>query len=292
MSSVGAETPMGKGRLQTLEESGADGVFALPQATPHRDGRSDVGIENASLWARIAELEEAHEEDAARILALQTENARLIADNLRLSQEATQDDVTGLPNDRARAAELKRVIAEICRYPHEFFALIFSDVDHFKPINDTLGHQKGDEALRKIAQAIRDVTRANDGVFRHYKGDEFSSIIRANGSERTSIEEARLYAEKIRNAVEAIEITGAPNDEMTTVLRVSLSIGYRLISISDIPQDIILNDAMIDVICKRIMEEADAAMYCAKVEGGNQVVGTEEIARIAAANRLRTRKSE
>ena len=77
------------------------------------------------------------------------------------------------------------------------------DLDHFKAVNDTVGHQAGDEVLREVAGALRGCSRESDYLAR-YGGEEFVMIL-----PRTELSEARAVAERIRGRVAAIPVDGA-----------------------------------------------------------------------------------
>jgi len=103
-----------------------------------------------------------------------------------LEELATSDELTGVLNRRGFEAELKRVLARAQRNI-EHGALVYIDLDEFKPINDSFGHAAGDEVLRKVASILTDQTRDMDVVGR-LGGDEFAIILvnttRENGLER------------------------------------------------------------------------------------------------------------
>jgi diguanylate cyclase (GGDEF)-like protein len=102
------------------------------------------------------------------------ENVRLVRHHMDL---ARVDPVSGLPNRRAMAERLAGEVAAASR-TGEAFALLFIDFDHFKAVNDTLGHDAGDEALTAVGQRIASALRAGDIVGR-WGGDEYLAILRA-----------------------------------------------------------------------------------------------------------------
>ena len=83
---------------------------------------------------------------------------------------------------------------------HNSYSLLVIDLDHFKEINDSYGHDAGDTALRQITQAIRQSIRQSDFCFR-YGGDEFVILITD-----TDIHQAKIVADKIRQTVEQTKI--------------------------------------------------------------------------------------
>lgn len=92
-----------------------------------------------------------------------------------LKEQATRDALTGLRNRRALDEEYPRVF-EACKAAGTDLCVVLMDVDHFKPLNDTLGHAKGDELLRSIGQLIRSTIREGDLAYR-YGGDEFVLVL-------------------------------------------------------------------------------------------------------------------
>jgi diguanylate cyclase (GGDEF)-like protein len=109
-----------------------------------------------------------------------------------LQVQAMRDYLTGLGNRRALDAELPRVI-ERYRSGLVDTALLMIDVDHFKPLNDTLGHPAGDQLLREIGQLIRSTLRGNDVAFR-CGGDEFVVLLQGCNSDAGTAVAHRLAA--------------------------------------------------------------------------------------------------
>lgn len=125
-------------------------------------------------------------------------------------------------------------------------SLLFIDVDDFKTINDTYGHQRGDDVLKSIGEAILSAVRKNDMVFR-YGGDEFSVLLH-NASREMALQVAERIRENVRYSLDAL----------TTFRKVTVSIGIA-----------VLDEASTD---KRIfLEIADRALYEAKKQGKNRV---------------------
>jgi diguanylate cyclase (GGDEF)-like protein/PAS domain S-box-containing protein len=158
---------------------------------------------------------------------------------------ARTDALTGLAN---RAAFLDRLNLEFARARRSAtqFAVLYLDLDHFKDINDTLGHPMGDRLLQAVAKRLKSCLREADMVAR-FGGDEFA-VLQDDGSDVTHIE---ALASKIGKAI-AVPYTIGGNQVST-----SASIGivpYR--------RDIANADAM--------MMKADLALYRAKDEGRNQ----------------------
>lgn len=114
----------------------------------------------------------------------------------RLQEQAYTDALTGLMNRRALDRDLRREAGRAARYGRRF-GLVVIDMDGLKAVNDTQGHQAGDEALRKLADAIHESLRSGDAAYR-VGGDEFVVIL-------PETDDAPFHA-----VIERIEIAGAP----------------------------------------------------------------------------------
>lgn len=157
---------------------------------------------------------------------------------------AHHDALTGLPNRLAFAARLDNALARAKRHNHRA-ALLYLDLDRFKQINDTLGHEYGDRLLQTVATRARNCVRAEDTVAR-LGGDEFVLIL----AEITHPQDAARLARKIGDNInQPIDLDGHK-------IVASASIG-----ISVYPDDAATAEALI--------KAADAAMYVAKQQGRN-----------------------
>jgi two-component system CheB/CheR fusion protein len=170
---------------------------------------------------------------------------------------ATHDDLTGLPNRTLFNDRLRLALARATR-SHESLAVLFLDLDNFKVINDTLGHDVGDKLLKQTAARLLECIRAEDTVAR-LGGDEF--VILLEGAERHA---AAMTAERLISALSTSYMLGEHE------CFVSASIG-----ISMFPED--ASDP------NGLMRNADAAMYRAKDQGKNIFqFFTSELAELAS----------
>lgn len=166
----------------------------------------------------------------------------------RLAQLSQVDALTGLPNRRQFDEALRRELVR-ARRSGQGLALLMIDIDHFKQLNDTLGHQAGDERLRDVAEALQGcAARATDVVAR-YGGEEFAAILPG-----ASPSEALAVAEAMRAAVEELALSSPAPDG-----RVTVSIGAA--RLTEIETD----------TGPRLIERADAALYDSKRAGRNRV---------------------
>jgi len=175
---------------------------------------------------------------------LAIENANLYARTLQLS---ITDGLTGIYNYRHFCERLDQEISRSRRY-HMPLGLLLVDIDRFKYFNDRFGHLLGDEVLKAVAHAIRSNTRDVDFVAR-YGGEEFSVILQEIGSG-----EIAAYAERIRNAVAAVQIAVPGGGSQG----VTVSIGAAVSQDGD-PE------------AHEFIRRADAALYAAKEEGRDRV---------------------
>jgi len=160
-----------------------------------------------------------------------------------LKDEASRDALTKLFNRGKFNDVLKKEIA-LCQTTSSVLSIIFLDIDHFKVVNDTLGHDVGDEVLIEIAQIISANVRENDFVAR-WGGEEF--IITLQSTDKT---QAAALAEKIRQKVEEHTFKSAPNQ------KVSLGVTQYI------------DHEALETFTKRV----DNALYEAKQTGRNKVV--------------------
>lgn len=184
--------------------------------------------------------------------ALALENVEL---HLQVSRQAVTDELTGLANHRRFQELLGIQMEQVRRYGHSV-GLIMLDIDDFKSVNDTYGHQQGDVVLRRVARALADISREADLPAR-YGGEELALIL-----PHTDVEGAYAIAERVRAAIEALRI---PRSDGEGVLRITASLGVS---------------ASRDGRKEAIIAEADAALYEAKRQGKNRTVR----ARVGAAN--------
>ncbi len=202
-----------------------------------------TSIATDTLLLAIGQMTCANTELQQRLARIEKQIASQAAELRTYGSEARTDSVTGLANRRAFDDEIQRRFAEWQRRRTPFTLMIL-DADNFKKINDTYGHQTGDEALRQIGQVITDSSRQMDFRCR-YGGDEFIVIMPDSGTQ-----EARTAAERIRKAIESITIEAGGQS-----LHLTCSVGVARIGAND--------DAA------RLVRRADEALYKSKDAGRN-----------------------
>lgn len=164
-----------------------------------------------------------------------------------MEEMATRDSLTSLANLRSFRLSLEDEYHRSMRYG-EPMSLLMVDLDHFKKINDTYGHRRGDAVLRETARIMVDVMRKVDFVAR-YGGEEFVVIM-----PHTGLEGAVKAAERLRASVEDTWFEGLPEAGDITI-----SIGVTTLVEG------------VDVEVDGLIERADEALYRAKVNGRNRV---------------------
>lgn len=178
---------------------------------------------------------------------------KLNAANKELQQLSATDGLTGLSNrrmfDELSAREWRR-----CERMKKSFALVMVDVDHFKLYNDNYGHQAGDECLKAVAaQMLRAAPRASDVVAR-YGGEEFVFVLG-----ETDMDGAKWVANHVRQRIVELQMPHAA----TALKHVTISCGVA----SVFPDD--------NLSLETLLKTADFALYQAKEQGRNRVVGAE-----------------
>ena len=174
--------------------------------------------------------------------------AKRLTETLR--ESALRDPMTGLNNRRFLEEYVDTLIASARRRKVPI-ALLLLDLDYFKVVNDTHGHDAGDAVLKTLAQTLKSSVRASDLVIR-FGGEEFMIVL-----QDTDGEGGAHVAENIRSSVEALKINVG-----TEILKKTISIGYAVY-----PED--------SETFWQLVKFADVALYRAKHEGRNRVVRFE-----------------
>lgn len=178
--------------------------------------------------------------------------AKLQEDQSELERLANHDGLTGLLNRHHLSAAFERLLA--ARRPDSPLSLMMMDVDHFKNINDSFGHQVGDDALRMVSALVREHARQHDLVVR-YGGEEIVVVL-----PDTRLEAALVIAERLRARIAARPL----DDRRGEVLHLTVSIG-----VAALPRHAEDGDGLI--------RAADAALYEAKHGGRNRVVAAADV---------------
>jgi diguanylate cyclase (GGDEF)-like protein len=187
-----------------------------------------------------------HEQDTAALRESVAQAAPVLANlrNLAVAEfRAATDGLTGLPNKRAVQDTVKRMSAHASRTLAPLSAIVL-DLDHFKKINDSFGHGRGDDVLAAVGAVLSETVRTSDFVGRN-GGEEFIVLL-----PDTDADHAAVAAEKIRAAIASITVYGVERE-------ITASLG-----IATIPQH--AGDA------DQLVRSADRALYVAKTSGRNR----------------------
>jgi len=187
----------------------------------------------------------------AAIVAISIENA---VNYHHLQYLGLTDPLTGVRNRRFLDQRLSETIAGAL-HTNKPLSFLFVDIDYFKNINDTHGHQTGDKVLKKVADLIYSELRGVD-ILARYGGEEFALLL-----QDLNLQGAKQIAERIRATIENTEIISD-----NKVIPVTVSIGVS--ELSQVKE----NEQDADKLSYKLTETADNALYKAKENGRNQVV--------------------
>jgi diguanylate cyclase (GGDEF)-like protein/PAS domain S-box-containing protein len=229
---------MGRGQFLSLIRPLRDGERRMVQfETVHR--RKDGSLYPVEIRLQLSTTEN----PPVFVAIVQDITARKHAE-ARLVYLANYDTLTDLPNRVLLGQRLQRAIAE-AEHNERLVAVLFIDLDRFKVINDTLGHEAGDELLKVVAARLAEAVRPGDTVAR-YGGDEFVVVL-ANVAHVDDV--TRVVHKVLGRVAPAITIAGRE-------LFVTPSIGITLYPFDDHKGETLLRNA-------------DSAMFYAKEQGGN-----------------------
>ncbi len=268
-----------------LDEQGDELTGQLRAALRHRDRLSSAaelvmhstGLDRAAAMLRLRQVAAASDQPtidiADQVLArgrlpsltdVATNAAEVRRTRREMARLALTDPLTGLANRALFLDHLEQAIARAQRTGHHP-AVVFIDLDRFKTVNDSLGHEAGDEVLRAVAVRLQEVVRGQDTVAR-LGGDEFAVL--CDAPTRPEVAE-QLAARIARTVAEPISVTpqvpgSTPGHDHRVTVRASVGLatvgGEHPIRATD------------------LLRDADMAMYDAKAEGGGRVrLFTDEV---------------
>ena len=212
------------------------GIFAIYHRHPYRPTQEALDdIENITQLASIAIEKKQAEQQIARL--------------------AFFDALTGLPNRRLFMDRLEQSITKVINNRHSS-ALLYLDLDHFKTLNDALGHDTGDELLIQVANRLKTCVRDEDTVAR-LGGDEFVLLLGGQEDSNSLFDHALTIAERVQVALLA------PYHLKGYIHHISSSIGITLLD-KNLPTEKTITTA-------ELLKQADTAMYHAKQRGRNTI---------------------
>jgi len=204
-----------------------------------------IEIKRKQDMERLKDTDKTLEEMGNRMMEIKKEADDIRRRSQEIEFESVHDNLTGLYNRRAYDQKIKETLAHLDRY-NATASLMVCDIDHFKKINDTFGHNVGDLALTKLASLLKERLRINDFISR-YGGEEFAIIL-----PHTDLNGAAKAGEGIRSYI-ADSIFSYKDREIPLTISVGVS-AFR-------------NE---DDGCT-VFERADSALYYAKRSGRNKV---------------------
>ena len=218
------------------EAEGYDVQFALAQQA------ESLGELRLFSHGRLSDLALEQLEDLLSCLLFPLRNALLYR---RAVQASLKDSLTGAGNRIALEQSLSRETELAWRHA-QLLSVIMLDMDHFKRLNDTYGHQAGDAALKATALLLKEQLRNIDMVFR-FGGEEFALVLSNTGHEA-----AAVVAERIRAAIENLCFLVGER-----TVHLSASLGYATYQPGESPEE--------------LLQRADQALYQAKRDGRNRL---------------------
>lgn len=229
--------------------------------------QSAIAIRNARLYSELESRVELRTRDLAAA------NKKLEESRDQIHQLAYNDFLTGLPNRIMFNDFLSRALARARRY-NELLALLFIDLDDFKRVNDTLGHESGDLLLKQVAARMLQATRKSDFVSRSFAGEEDDLIARLGGDEFTVV----LPNIKLQDAAAVVA-----SRLLRSLTRPFMLKGHEIYITVSIGITIFPADAE---HAGDLIKNADIAMYKAKGKGKNNYQYYTAAMNVAALERL------
>ncbi len=227
-----------------------DHVSLLELVTSHRRN-TEVGISGRAYEVTVSKFDEDNE-DSDSILVFRDVTERRRAEHAlqkakhSLQKAAETDSLTGLNNRRVFMRRLSEEAERVRRHGSQLSVLLF-DLDHFKKVNDSYGHDVGDRVLQKVAEVSQQVKRITDVVART-GGEEFALLL-----PETDKEGALHLADRLRSAIASATV----QDNLGVPVQVTSSVGVATVNKIDNIED--------------FLRDADVALYRAKDGGRNMV---------------------
>ena len=247
---LGPYTPSRHGAMFPHPPSGLESVALVPLLRNNRlIGSLNLGSADANRFTPALGTD--FVEHMGSIVAICLEN---VISNEMLKFIGLTDSLTGVYNRRYID---RRLVEEIARARRQAYRIscMYIDIDFFKKVNDTVGHQGGDEVLREVATRIKAELRISDALAR-FGGEEFVVLLIDAG-----LESASVVAQRIRASVALTPV------DLLSGERVSVTVSIGVATLDDFERD-----HAIEGVAQDLVAQADTALYQAKAGGRNRVV--------------------
>jgi diguanylate cyclase (GGDEF)-like protein len=232
-------------RFHALLSRGTDGSWALVDSGS-KNGSFVGGRQVTRSTLEQGDVIQLGFRTAFRFAKLPSSQAALVRE---LYESSVEDPLTGVSNRRHFDERLRTAVSFGVRHKTDL-VLLMLDLDHFKRVNDTLGHPAGDQVLKSVSRVVRGAIRTED-VLGRYGGEEFAVL--APGID---VKGGAALGERLRALIEG---TSVPWEK--EAVRVTVSIGVATLATSGRTPD-----------GQRLLRDADACLYQAKAQGRNRVV--------------------
>ena len=232
--------------IDAIAEANANFIDDPDAAPPGKEGDAIRAL-LMSIRTQIADIVDHGRQFESKLVDYSSEISDLTLQLEQTKKAAMLDPTTGIGNRRRFEESLSKILAHLEEF-NDKVSIMLADVDKFKDVNDTLGHNVGDQVLRLVAETFVNNLKGADVVAR-WGGDEFAAILPATG-----LDDAMHVAENVRNALGNKSIKNAQSGE--TMGKVTLSIGVSSYRQGDNAHKLIFR--------------ADQALYEAKRLGRNR----------------------
>jgi diguanylate cyclase (GGDEF)-like protein/PAS domain S-box-containing protein len=253
-------------RIHVDDRERFDAVIAdhLRGRTPHLEAEYRLRHKDSSYrWMLVKAVAVKGEDDKPiRLAGSQTDITARKKVELQLLRDALYDSLTGLPNRAHFMRVLERVVRENRSEEDQPFALLFLDMDHFKDVNDSLGHHVGDQLLVSIAERLKTALRADETLAR-LGGDEFAVLI----ENLHDLRSAASIAERIQKRLATSFVL--EDHEVYVTVSIGIALGPNR-----------------DETPESLIRDADTAMYRAKAAGKGRHATFDQSMHIQAVERL------
>lgn len=247
---VGAESPLMLAGPQTRDISLQEDTAVLGGQDLTKEEHTTRKATGEEVFRIVSKRRSIYFDGVPVVIGIDRHITRWRVAERELQRLAQEDMLTGISNRRHFHTEATHAVARAKRYG-EALTLLMLDIDHFKTINDTWGHQTGDEVLIETVQRIRASLRGTD-IPARWGGEEFIVLL-----PHTAMREALFVAERLRSHLAELPVT-----TKTSPVPVTVSIGIAEWARNE-PLD-------------HLVSRADAALYRAKSEGRNRVIVAPE----------------